>query len=176
MYPRGGGLSMAYWLVRGLLGLPTGRVLVWHPGQAVAAVPNSDAAFPNGVQVTADGRELFVGAYLGNEVVRSELATGTRLGRVAITSPDDLTWSDDGQLLVASNVAGMAGMAACMHSQGACPSAFEIVSIDPRSMHTRTLLRRQGPPLGAASVAVRVGHELLIGSFKSDRLLRVPVQ
>ncbi len=79
-------------------------------------------------------------------------------------------------MLVASNVAGMSGLSACMHSQGACPSAFEIVSIDPHSMHKHTLLRRQGPPMGAASVAVRVGHELLIGSFKSDRLLRVPLQ
>jgi hypothetical protein len=85
------------------------------------------------VQVSRDGRELFVGVYLGDELLRFDLNSGKLLGRVAIKQPDDITWSSDGRLLVASNVAGMSGMSSCMRSQGACPAAFEIV----RSIHAR---------------------------------------
>jgi hypothetical protein len=56
---------------------------------------------------------------------------------------------------------------------GACAAAFEIIELDPATMSTRRLLAHKGAPMGAATVAQRVGDALYIGSFAGDRLLRV---
>lgn len=175
MFDKSYGARALYHLGRAALGFDTGHVLLWWPGKPVKKLAGSEGPFPNGVEASEDGRELLVNMYMANEVRRIELATGKLLGRARVTHPDNLTWSDDGTLLIASHVAGLFAMAACGRiERGACGAAFEIVSLDPKTMSARTLLARSGPPMGAATVAIALGDELLLGSFKSDRLLRVP--
>jgi hypothetical protein len=67
-------------------------------------------------------------------------------------------------------------MIRCQRTErGACPLAFEIVALDPANLTRETVLAHEGPPLGAATVAVDVDGALYIGSFKGDRLVRFPL-
>lgn len=52
--------------------------------------------------------------------------------------------------------------------------AFKIVALDPDSMETETVFWNEGPPMGAGTIALDLGTELLIGSFAGDRMIRVP--
>ena len=93
-----------------------------------------------------------------------------------IPLPDNLTWTRDDRLLVASHLGGMGDSVACMSAEGgACGMAFQIVSIDPESYATEVVFSNSGPPMGAGTAAVDMGGELLIGSFAANRLLRVPL-
>ncbi len=57
--------------------------------------------------------------------------------------------------------------------RGACPFRFSIVQLDPESLTPRSLYENVGPPMGAGTAALRIGDELVIGSFRGDRIVRV---
>src|SRR5205085_2038558 len=135
----------------------TGYVLQWAPGKRIHKLPGSDAPFPNGIAATPDGSELFVNVYMANQVRHIARASGKLLGTAAIAHPDNISWSDDATLLVASHVGGLSQISACGRIEhGACPAAFEIVALDPQTLTTRVLMHREGAPMGAATVAIPV--------------------
>ncbi|MDG2048688.1 MAG: hypothetical protein P8M78_00865 [Myxococcota bacterium] len=159
------------------VGLDTGFVLEWHPESGWSEVPGSRAPFPNGIELSEDGRTLFVNVYMAGEVRKIDRITGERLGTAYVESPDNSSWSRNGQLLVASHEGGLSDHATCYGLQeGACPMPFKIVVIEPDSMRTETVFRNEGPPMGAGTIALDLGSEFLIGSFASDRMIRVPMQ
>jgi DNA-binding beta-propeller fold protein YncE len=175
MFERGHGARALYQMARATFRFDTGYVVQWSPGNRVHKLPGTDAPFPNGIATSADGREMFVNVYMSNEVRRIERKTGRLLGRAPVAHPDNITWSDDGTLLVAAHVGGLSQVSACQRIQkGACTASFDIVSLDPRTMRTRQVLHRDGAPMGAGTVALPIEQELFIGSFKSDRMLVVP--
>ncbi len=179
MFPRDawtvGGINL--YLLRGMLGFDTGLVLRCTPAGSCSPVPGSAAPFPNGIQVDATGNTLFLDAYLAGEVRKISLADGRLLGTAAIKGPDNSQWTSDGKLLVASQTASAVEMNACFGVRnGACAAAFEIVQLDPDTLQTRTLLSHRGAPMGAATVAQRVGDALYIGSFAGDRIMRADLE
>ena len=157
------------------LGLDTGVVLEWHPMQGWREVPGTRAPFPNGIELSDDGRTIFLNAYMAGEVRKIDRITGQRLGTASVESPDNSSWSREGALWVASHEGGLTDHASCYGlKEGACPMAFKIVAIDPNSMETETVFWNEGPPMGAGTIALDLGTELLIGSFAGDRMIRVP--
>ena len=162
--------------VRGLLGLNTGFVYRWHPERGFSVLPGSEGALPNGIQMTPDGKRVFLDLYLASQIRVLDLETGRELHTLDVPGPDNLTWTRDGRLLVASHLGGMGDSLSCMRNAGgACGMAFEIVSIDPDTYATEVVFSQSGAPMGAGTAALDLGGELLIGSFASDRLLRVPL-
>ena len=162
--------------VRGLLGLDTGFVYRWHPERGFSILPGSEGALPNGIQMAPDGKRVFLDLYLASEIRVLDLESGRELHTLEVSGPDNLTWTRDGRLLVASHLGGMGDSLSCMRNTGgACGMAFEIVSIDPDTYATEVVFSHSGAPMGAGTAALDLGDELLIGSFASDRLLRVPL-
>ena len=99
--------------------------------------------------------------------------TGERLASVEIASPDNVLWSPDGSLLVASHNAPIRDVLACGEIEhGACPFHYSIVQLDPETLKPRALYENSGPPMGAGTAALRIGDELVIGTFKGDRIVR----
>ncbi len=176
MFPRDawtfGGIN--FYILRGILGFDTGVVLRCTRGGDCAAVPGSAAPFPNGIQVDAPGKSLFLNAYLAGEVRKISLQDGRLLGTADVKGPDNSQWTADGMLLVASQTASVGEMGACFEVRnGACAAAYEIVELNPETMARRTLLVHSGgAPMGAATVAQRVGDLLYIGTFAGDRIVR----
>ncbi len=163
-----------FWpLLKAMLGLSTGWVLEWHPGAGFQKVPGSDGPMPNGIEASADGEALFIDLYLGDEVRKISRKSGETLASVEIASPDNILWSPDGSLLVASHNAPLNEMLACGQlERGACPFHFSIVQLDPDTLKPFAIYENVGPPMGAGTAALRIGDELFIGSFKGDRIVR----
>lgn len=174
MFPRDawtvGGMNL--YLLRGMLGLDTGVVFRCSRNADCNALPGTAAPFPNGIQVDRTGSTLFLNAYLAGEVRKISVADGRLLGTARIKAPDNSQWEAGGKLLVASQTASPFEMRACFDvKSGACAAAFDIVELDPATMSTRTILSHAGAPMGAATVAQRVGDTLYIGTFAGDRLV-----
>jgi hypothetical protein len=158
----------------GLLRISTGYVLEWQPDTGFRRLPGTDAPLPNGIAVSRDGETLFVDEYLADEVRKISRKTGALLGSADIASPDNLNWTPDGKLLVASHNAPLNEIVACADvAKGQCPFHFSIVLLDPERMKGFDLYENTGPPMGAGTSALLIGNQLLIGSFAGDRLLRV---
>jgi hypothetical protein len=174
MFPKSGAIVSAFHLIRGLLSMEIGHVLEWQPDTGFRKVPGTGAPFPNGIEVSDDGGIIYLNVYMAGQLRRIDRRTGEVLGVVTVASPDNVTWGEDGRLLVASHEDGRETMGCNAIDAGACPAAYAIVAIDPETQASEVVYRNAGAPMGAGTVAVEVAGELFIGSFKSDRIVRAP--
>lgn len=164
-------------LLKGLLfGSDIGWVVEWVPEAGWTKVAGTDAPFPNGLELAADGRHVYVNVYLAGEVRKIDRKTGELVATALVSQPDNVVWSTDGStLLVASHLGGVRDAQTCMEvSEGSCGMRFEIVALEPTDMTRSTLLEHAGAPMGAATVALQVGDDLWLGTFAGDRVARVP--
>lgn len=163
--------------LQGLLGFKTGWVWHWKPdnGGSFSKVSNFRGAYLNGIQTDPDYKYLYVSGWSDNQVHKVDWRSGELLASVDTSHPDNIQWSGDGRLLVASQTFDLAGAQQCMETrEGSCPGPFEIIALDPESMQKQVLFRQAGPPMGAGTVAQVMGDFMYIGSFAGDRLLRTP--
>jgi len=170
-----GGFIATNFLVRNGMGGPAmkammsgetnGELWEWHTASGWQKVPGSEAAGANGLEMSDDGRWLYVAAWgsqsffrlsRGQEKpTRDEVPLGFRV--------DNIRWARDGSLLAAG--------------QGGAPNAQAsiVVAIDPKTLAVREILRHPNTPaFGAGTVAVEVGNDLWVGSFRGDRLAIFP--
>ena len=178
MLPRREGFGQALEFFRAAaLHRATGHVVRWQPGAGFSQVPGSDVVFANGLTLSRDGKQLFLNSTLGDGLRRISLASGEVEAQAALPSLDNVAWGSDGRLYVASLTAPFLEMQACNQLEhGACPAAFEILAVDPVSLASEVVYRGKGAPMGAGTIGLRVGDELFIGSFASDRVLRVALK
>ncbi|MGE0388248.1 MAG: SMP-30/gluconolactonase/LRE family protein [Gammaproteobacteria bacterium] len=158
-----------------LAGKANGAVYTWRPGGAVTEIPGSAVAGANGIEVSADGRRMFVAAWAGRELVRFD--RGSQLaGRKSVKldfMPDNLRWAPDGSLLVAGQNAMVKG-AEAGHVQ---PKGWAVVRVDPETLEVTPLLRDDGTsPLQGVASALQVGDRIWLGSFQSDRIGHTPAK
>ena len=148
---RGGGPSSKL-----MSGEQNGELWEWHAKSGWAKVPGSEAAGANGIEVSRDGK---------TPVERQEIPLGFRT--------DNIRWAPDGKTLI---VAGQGTVATQPGAQRGGPApATVVVRVNPQTMAHEELLNQASPPgLSAASVALPVGDELWVGSFRGDRLVRYP--
>ena len=159
-----------------LLGADSGFVYAWNQTSGFMTVAGSEGPFPNGIEKSADENHLFINMYMAGEVRKLNLATAEVVAVADVASPDNLTWSNDGRLLVASHTDGLLELMACQTlEQGSCGFAFEIVALDPATMTGVVILANRGAPMGAATVAVEFDGNLYLGTFAGDRIARTPL-
>lgn len=152
----------------------TGFLWRWTPGKGIVREPGSDSPMPNGVQVDATGRHAYINtASRGGEIRKLDLATGQVVGTVAVPNPDNASWMADGRLLVAGVAAGPKPMACFRDPAAPCPFASEAYAVDVRAMTAERIFGHAGAPLNAATVAVQVGADLLVGSCFGDSFVAV---
>ena len=84
-------------------GAITGRVFEWHPGGMLTPLPGTELSLPNGIDVSADERYLYVAASGTLEVIRYDRrATPMAERTVSVPMrPDNLHWDANGKLLSA---------------------------------------------------------------------------
>jgi hypothetical protein len=156
-----------------VFGAKDGWVYAWHLGVGWAKVEGTDTAFANGLEKAADESAVYVNSYFGGTVTKFDVATGKALAVADVETPDNVTWSSKGELLVASHTASYPEIFACASlTEGSCGYAFEIVAVDPETMQTMPVLAHRGPPMGAATVAVERNGWLYLGTFAGDRISR----
>lgn len=158
-------------------GRDTGFVYRWTPASGFVPLPGTEGAHPNGILLAPDEQSFYLNIYFGGSVRRHALDSGALLAEVAVEKPDNSSWADDGRLLVASHQANLWQLFRSLEQDHSEPSLlpFTIVAIDPATMVARPLLQREGPPMGAGTVALQRGGDLYIGSYVGDRIIRLPM-
>lgn len=156
---------------------PTGNAFVWSAGSGYRKVEGSDGIMTNGLAASPDGKILYVNVTMQNEVRKIDVATGQVLATAPIKMPDNTTWAPDGKRLLVASLFGFetTPFATCMAlPAGACPVPFAIQAVDAETMTPLgPVYESTGAPMGGGTVGLQVGHELFVGSFTGDRILRV---
>ncbi|MBX5459721.1 MAG: SMP-30/gluconolactonase/LRE family protein [Steroidobacteraceae bacterium] len=156
----------------------TGNVLEWHPGTGWTELPDSAMSGANGIALSRDGKWLYVAGWPGKNIVRFE-RTGERwTKRDAIPTgflTDNLRWMADGSLLAAGQDADMPAVFGC--APPACRVKSAAVKIDPRTLEmTRVIAYPGSAHFEGATTAIDVGDEYWVGSFRGDRVVRLPAR
>jgi hypothetical protein len=147
-----------------MTGEKNGEVWAWDQSSGWEKVADTEAAGANGIETSPDGRSVYIAAWGAQSVIRVSRGDGTPARREVLLGfrSDNIRWSRDGSLLVAG--------------QGESPGSSIVVRIDPTTLAVREIVRHPDTPaFGAATVAVEVGRELWVGSFRGDRLAIFPL-
>ena len=169
-----GGFFATNFLARGIdaaardkmmAGDKNGELWEWHTASGWQKVPGSEAAGANGLEISPDGKWFYVAAWGSQSFFRltrgqtppkrDEVPLGFRV--------DNIRWAADGSLLAAG--------------QGGTPEAqtSNIVKINPQTLAVRDVIREPVmPAFGAGTVAVEVGKQIWVGSFRGDRIAIFP--
>jgi hypothetical protein len=148
-----------------------GAVFEWHPGGQVAAIPGTALSAPNGIEVSPDGKTLYVAVFGTHEFVRFR-RDGETIRKDAIPvalSPDNVRWSPNGRLLTAGgNYAG---------PNAPRTTAWTVLEIDPETLSMRAVASgASSKGMQALSVGLAVGDTIWVGTFAGDRVGYVKAQ
>jgi hypothetical protein len=142
-----------------------GSLYEWHTGKSWRIIPGTATSGANGLELAKDGKTLFVAAWGDRTFYRITLGQPAAKRETVKLNfrPDNVRWSADGSLLVTGQ------------GDQAQPQTSNVVKVDPKTMKvTEVLTRPNTPEFGAGTVAVEVGKDLWIGSFRGDRILIAP--
>jgi hypothetical protein len=146
----------------------TGGVLEWHPETGLKPLPGTEVAGANGIEVSKDGKWIYVAAWGSQEFVRFSHDNGP-LKKEAVKlgfCPDNLRWAPDGKLLAAgqNTIPGPAGRFPAF-------KGWTVVKIDPETLEITEVAKDDGGlPLQNVSVAIEVDGTLWLGVFSGDRV------
>ena len=155
-------------------GEKTGLVYKWTAKDGFKIVPGTEMPGANGVEVSRDGRMLFVNAWPAKKVYRFNLAKLSETPAwVAVDFlPDNLHWAPDGKLLVAGQAADMKTLTSC--KQARCPHGWTVLKLDPVTMKVTPVLNEAGTDaFSDATGALQVGGDLWVGTYRGDRMAYV---
>ncbi|MEM6999423.1 MAG: SMP-30/gluconolactonase/LRE family protein [Pseudomonadota bacterium] len=154
-------------------GQPTGWVWAWQRDSGFTRLPNTDDLMPNGIALSADNNTLYVNVYMGGKTFALDLGDKSRVAEAQIRQADNVTVDADGAVWVASHQHDPIGQACTQVADGPCLLPFKIEKADPVTLSTTTVLDHDGPPMGYATVALRVGNKLYLGSAHGDRVVSI---
>ncbi|MEM8560817.1 MAG: hypothetical protein AAGF57_01215 [Pseudomonadota bacterium] len=161
---------------RGMFGFQTGDVWRWSSETGPMLLPGTEGSLTNGIQISADERYVFINQYIDQKVQKYDLNEEKEVASAAIANADNSAWAPSGELWLATHEMDAATFLACTEDRNVtCGMAFNIVALDPDTMEHRVIFSHQGPPMGAATVAVPLDDKVYLGSFLGNRLLIAPM-
>jgi DNA-binding beta-propeller fold protein YncE len=138
-----------------------GDVREWHPGKGWTIIPNSQASGANGVEVSKDGKWVYVAGTGSQSVIRLSRGT-TPLKRDEIPvgfHTDNLRIGDDGMLYAA----------------GQGDKSSRLVKIDPVTLKVTDLINQPDTAaFGYGTVGIVIGRDIWVGSYRGDRIAIFP--
>lgn len=153
-------------------GRNTGYLMRWSAGQGMSVLPGSAAPFPNGIQVSADGHQLWFTTWTAGGIWRYDLQRQALETRINVGyHVDNLSWSDSGWLLGAGITDLHAFQQCFRHHQEDCALGFRVLALNPTSGEILPVYEAGAGVLDGVSVALQAGSQLYIGAFDGDRLL-----
>jgi hypothetical protein len=166
---------------------PTGAVFEWSPGDSgFTLVEGTQLPANNGIEVSADGLEIYVASSGLQTIVafsRSNPARQLRTTRPLPFTPDNVHMSADGRLLtagMANDVPECGGAPGPEHDiprLSACPRPTIAVAIDPATMRDTVIATTNADPkFSNATMVLPVNGEAWIGTFSGDKIARAPLR
>ncbi len=154
-------------------GEETGAVYEWQPHRGFKLVPGSRMSGNNGIEVSRDGKWIYVAAWGNKAVVRLSRGGGAPATRLPVGFlADNLRWAPDGSLMVAGQDVPAKEVFACFESHSPrCTQPWRIVKWDTTAMKVTPVVSEKGDPeFGDATVGLAVGDEMFVGTFRGDRI------
>ena len=151
---------------RMMAGEVNGEVWEWHTSTGWKVVPGSELAGANGLEISKNGKWLYIGAWGSQAFVRlSRGQTPVKKDTVPVGFRlDNLRWAPDGTLLAA----GQGGAAPTQTSN--------VVKVNPTTLKVQELIRHpEIDGFGVTTVAIQVAQELWLGSVRGDRIAIFPI-
>jgi hypothetical protein len=144
-----------------MAGENNGELWEWHTGKGWTKVPGSEAAGANGIEISKDGKWLYVAAWGSQSffrlsrgqipVKRDVIPLGFRV--------DNIRFAPDGSIYAA----------------GQGQQTSNVVRIDPNTLKITELINQpNNQQFASGTVAVQIGKELWVGSFRGDRIAIFP--
>lgn len=161
--PRGGDTAARERMMAGGI---NGEVWEWHTSTGWQKVPGSELAGANGLEISKDGKWLYIGAWGTQSFVRlSRGQTPVKKDSVPVGFRlDNLRWAPDGTLIAA----GQGGVAPTQTSN--------VVKINPATLKIQELVRHPGiEGFGVTTGAIQVAKEFWLGSVRGDRIAIFPL-
>ncbi|MGE3462827.1 MAG: hypothetical protein AB7I04_13010 [Pseudomonadales bacterium] len=162
-------------------GRPTGAVYRWSPGDAgFTVIPGSELPGNNGIEVSADEREIYVvSTGLANiSVFANESPTRVLRATPSLDyGPDNIHMTPEGLLITGgpSNTDHACGALDVenmdLEEFASCPRGSVAATYDPLTLEE--VQRWSSPPdpqFSNATMALEVGEEVWIGTFAGDRI------
>jgi hypothetical protein len=160
-------------------GTPTGEVWEWQPARGWAIVPGSEAVGPNGIEVSSDGRWLYVNLWLAQQVMRLSRGQAPPAKTLAPLPfrADNMHWDTDGTLLIAGHGdATIPRIVECFRRMVCSDPTSNVARLDPATLRADQLIRYPyNPQFWGASSAIRVGREIWMGAPAGTRIARYPL-
>lgn len=144
-----------------MAGENNGELWEWHTGKGWTKVPGSETAGANGVEVSKDGKTLYVAAWGSQSFFRmSRGQTPVKRDSIQLGfRVDNIRFAPDGSIL----------------ASGQGQRTSNVVRIDPGTLKVTELINQPDTnSFGSGTVAVPIGNELWVGSFRGDRIAVFP--
>jgi len=154
---------------------PTGGAYRWSPGKGFTQLRDSTLPGLNGVEVSADGRWIFVAGWSQDRILRYDAHRDGPPTSIALDfMPDNIRRAPDGSLLIAGQDTDPATLMGC--KTPICPIGWTVARLDPASLRVDYLLRRQdSATFSAASGATELAGTLWIATPRGDRIAIAPL-
>jgi hypothetical protein len=160
---------------------PTGVVLEWKPGDAgFTRIAGSELPANNGIDVSADGREIYVASSGLQTIVTFAHSNPTRQLRTTEPlpfTPDNVHLASNGRLLTAGmandvpECGGPPGPQHDIEKLSRCPRGSIGIAIDPATMKYDTLVATPAnPSFSNATMLLTVGDQFWLGTFSGDKI------
>jgi len=150
-----------------MAGENNGELWEWHTGKGWTKVPGSEAAGANGLELSKDGKWFYVAAWGSQSLFRlSRGVTPVKRDVVPLGfRVDNIRWAPDGSIFAAG--------------QGGTPpnQTSNVVKVDPNTLKVQEIIRHPNSnEFGSGTVAIQVGKEIWMGSFRGDRIAIFPAK
>ena len=148
-----------------MAGENNGELWEWHTASGWKKVPGSESAGANGLEISNDGKWLYIGGWGSQSVIR--LSRGqTPVKRDSVPAGfrvDNVRMTPDGSILAAGQ-------------GGAAPAQTSHVGRwNPKTMKFRELIRYPyGDAFSFGTGAIQVGKEIWVGAVRGDRIAVFP--
>ncbi len=149
----------------------TGDVWEWHTRSGWARIPGSEDTAPNGLEISADGRWLYIAGWAEEKLTR--LSRGqTPIQKDVIEMgfrPDNLRMSSDGSVIFA------AGHGNVQEPRRLTEETSNVARVDPQTLEVQRIF--QHPHIdgfGGSTAAIHIGDEMWLGTYRGTMIAYFP--
>lgn len=156
-----------------LLQIPMGNVCYFDGSKA--SIMADGFLYANGINVSQDGKKLFVAATTGKKIVifDREISSGklTQNTEIAINGADNIEIDESGDLWVGCHPKLLAFLAHSKNHSKLSPSEVIKISLESEQPVVESIYLNVGIPLSGSSVGAVWRNKMLIGSVFGDKVL-----
>ena len=154
----------------------TGDVWEWQTGTGWTRVPGSEGTAPNGLEISKDGRWMYIAGWSEEKVTRlSRGQTPVQKDIIALGfRPDNLRMSPDGSILFAAGHTDKDGRS-ITEPREPLRETSNVAKIEPQTLEVRRIF--QHPAMEgfvASTTATPIGNDVWLGSQRGDRIAYFP--